>query len=267
MSKLSLAHADLDLHRRRRGAAAARFVLLGPLVWAALLGGGNSLTLASAHSKNEEGNQLYEAKQYPEALKKYTEAQLEAPDSPQLHYNLGNVFFRQGEIDKAREEYRRALAAADASLDPRAVYNLGNTFLSQQQYKEAVEAYQRTLKLSPKDMDAKRNLELALLRMKQKNQKQPSSGKDQKKDQQKQNDGQSNPSPSGSQEQKEKAGADQEKNDPNRQNAQGKRPEKGGMTKEEAERILSALQEDEKANLKHRLEAQKDKPQDVDEDW
>ena len=249
----------------QRGCLGARVV--GEWLAAALvLIGSSSWVLASAHSKNEEGNQLYQEKKYPEALKKYTEAQLEAPDSPQLHYNLGNVFFRQGEMEKAREEYRRALAASDASLDPRAIYNLGNSFLSQQQYKEAVEAYQRTLKLAPKDMDAKRNLELALLRMKQKQQP-PPQGKNQKKDQQKQNqDQQQNPS-SGSQDQKKGQGEQQNQQEPDQQNRQGKRPEKGGLTKEEAERILSALQEDEKANLKKRLESNRDKPQDVEEDW
>jgi Ca-activated chloride channel homolog len=222
---------------------------------------------ASASSKNEEGNKLYKEKKYPEALKRYTEAQLEAPDSPQLHYNLGNVFFRQGEVEKAREEYRRALAAADASLDPRAVYNLGNTFLNQQQYQEAVEAYQRTLKLSPKDMDAKRNLELALLAMKQQKQQQQSSGKDPNEDQKKQKGDESKPSPPGSDEKKDQQGRPEEKNDDQQKKGPGERPQKGRLTKEEAERILSALQEDEKANMKRRLEAQQEQQATVEEDW
>jgi len=245
----------------RSGRSAALLLVTGGILASTI-----SRVEASAHSKNKEGNALYEAKQYPEALKKYTEAQLEAPDSPQLHYNLGNVLFRQGEVEKAREEYRRALAAADATLNPRAIYNLGNTFLSQQQYKEAVDAYQRTLKLSPKDMDAKRNLELALLRMKQK-QKPPSSGQNQKKDQQKQDQNQNQPSPSDSQQQKGKQGQEQNQKEPDPQSSQGQRPDKGGLTKEEAERILSALQEDEKADLKKRLESTKDQQQTVEKDW
>jgi len=247
-----------SIHRTR--SRAGRSALLTLLLFGTGLGTGALIpeARASASSKNKEGNKLYEEKKYPEALKRYTEAQLEAPDSPQLHYNLGNVFFRQGEVEKAREEYRRALAAADKSLDPRAVYNLGNTFFSQQQYQEAVEAYQRTLKLAPKDMDAKRNLELALLAMKQQKQQQQSSGKDQKDDQDKQKKDEPKPNPSGSDEKKDKQ--DQQK-------GQGERPRQGGLTKEQAERILNALQEDEKANLKKRLEAQQEQQQTVDEDW
>jgi Ca-activated chloride channel homolog len=240
------------------------FLILLALGTGLATGAMSSLAQASASSKNEEGNRLYQEKKYAEALKRYTEAQLEAPDSPQLHYNLGNVFFRQGEVDKAREEYRRALAAADRSLDPRAVYNLGNTFFNQQQYQEAVQAYQRALKLAPKDMDSKRNLELALLRMKQKDQ--PQSGKDSKQDQQKQPKDEPKPTPSGSEQNKDKqdqqaqSKEDQQKKDQERQS-------KGALTKEEAERILSALQEDEKANMKRRLEAQQEQPEAAYPDW
>ncbi|HEU5182341.1 MAG TPA: tetratricopeptide repeat protein [Candidatus Polarisedimenticolia bacterium] len=222
---------------------------------------------ASASSKNKEGNKLYEEKKYPEALKRYTEAQLAAPDSPQLHYNLGNVFFRQGEVEKAREEYRRALAAADASLDPRAVYNLGNTFFSQQQYQEAVDAYQRALKLAPKDMDAKRNLELALLAMKQQQQQQQQQQKpDDKNKDDSQENSPSKPSPDDKNPDKPQSPKQGDSNDPKKKPGQQQRP-KGGLTREEAERILSALQEDEKENLKKRLEAQKEEQRDVEEDW
>jgi len=253
-------------HRKRTTAGRAAVLTLLLLGTSLAVGTQIPEARASASSKNKEGNKLYEEKKYPEALKRYTEAQLEAPDSPQLHYNLGNVFFRQGEVEKAREEYRRALAAADKSLDPRAVYNLGNTFFNQQQYQEAVDAYQRALKLSPKDMDAKRNLELALLAMKQQKQQQQSSGKDQKDDKDKQKENEPKPNPAGSDEKKDKQGEQKEKKE-DQQKGQGERPKKGGLTKEQAERILSALQEDEKANMKKRLEAQQEQQQTVDEDW
>jgi len=253
----------LDTSRpRQRGPACLTLLLLATGFTLGALG--TPEARASASSKNEEGNKLYQEKKYAEALKRYTEAQLEAPDSPQLHYNLGNVFYRQGEVEKAREEYRRALAAADASLDPRAVYNLGNTFLNQRQYQEAVEAYQRALKLAPKDMDAKRNLELALLAMKQQKQQQNSSGKNSKQDQQQKGD-EPKPTPSGSEEQKDKQGQQQQQDQPKQ--GQGQPRPKGSLSKEEAERILSALQEDEKANMKRRLEAQKTGDETAYPDW
>ena len=233
---------------------------------AAALGTGVALS-ASARSQNEEGNRLYRQKQYDEAMKKYTEAQIQAPDSPQLHYNLGNVFFRQGEVEKAREEYRRALAAAQATLDPMALYNLGNTFFSQKQFPEAIAAYQRTLKLSPGDRDAKRNLELALLAMKQQQQQQQQQKPDDKKKDDSQDDSQQQSSPDDKNSEQPQAPKQGDSKDPKEKTGQEQQRRKGGLTREQAERILSALQEDEKENLKKRMEAQKEKPRDVEEDW
>jgi Ca-activated chloride channel homolog len=225
-------------------------LLIAAVLWLAAL---TSLE-ASARSANEEGNRLYRQKKYAAALKRYTAAQLEAPDEPRLHYNLGNVFFRQGEPEKARDEYARALASADPRLDPSAVYNLGNTFLEQQKYQEAVSAYQRTLKLNPRDRDAKRNLELALLRLRQQKQPPQGGGNDQKE--------QKPPS----QQKKEQPSPGQGK----RGDAKEKKQPHGGadsLSHEEAERILDALQEDEKANLKARLQAAKENQQQVEKDW
>ena len=231
-----------------------RILLRGALLAAACA----PWVFAGARSKNEEGNHLYRQRKYDEALKRYTEAQIEAPDAPQLHYNLGNVLFRKGDVEKARDEYRRALAAADPALDPRAVYNLGNTFFSQEQFKEAIAAYQRTLKLNPSDRDAKKNLELALLRMKQQQepQKQSGGGKQDK-------DPQPSPKPQTPQ-------AGQSKKDKQPEQGPDSRPERreeGALSKEEAERILNALQEDEKANLKQRLQKASDEQEKVEKDW
>jgi Ca-activated chloride channel homolog len=238
--------------------------ILAPLLAATLAFAPEAL--ASARSKNEEGNRLYREKKYDEALKRYTEAQLEAPDAPQLHYNLGNVLYRKGDLEKARDEYRRALASADPGLDPLSVYNMGNTFFSQQQYKDAVSAYQRALKLNPTDADAKRNLELALLRMKQQQQQQqPQRGDKNKKNEQNKQE------PQKGQDQKT-GGAAQEKQQSASQQDQQKpedspRKDKGSLTKEEAERILNALQDNEKEDMRKRLEKAKENQQDVEKDW
>jgi Ca-activated chloride channel family protein len=236
------------------------------LLSAAVLAAATASPLAaSARSKNEEGNRLYKQKKYDEALKRYTEAQLEAPDAPQLHYNLGNVFFKKGDVEKARDEYRRALASAEPGLDPLSVYNMGNTFFSQQQYKDAVSSYQRALKLNPTDADAKRNLELALLKMKQQQQKQQQQGDKKKEDQQqKQQPSGQQQAPSQGQEKRQNSG---EKKQEEKQQPSSSPQQKGGLSRDEAERILNALQEDEKDNLKKRMEKAKEDQQQVEKDW
>ena len=126
-----------------------------------------------AHRRTEEGNRLYVDKAYADALRAYTEAQVAAPDAPELYYDIGNVLYRQGDFAGAEEAYRRALRAAPDDLRPDAAFNLGNALYRQKSYNDAVEAYRRALERSPHDADAKRNLELALRALEQQTQKNP----------------------------------------------------------------------------------------------
>lgn len=199
-------------------------------------------------SRNNEGNKLYNQKQYDEALKMYTDAQASRPEAPELHYNIGNVLFRKKEYDKAVEEYLRAQAAPDRALSQAATFNRGNALLMQGKPEEAIQAYVQSLRARPDDADAKRNLELALrlLQEKKKQQQQPQQNKDQKQDQ---------PQPQQSPQPQESG----DKTPPQ------KRP--GEMTEQEARQVLQALQQEEKEGIKkHARAAAGDRPE-PEEDW
>ena len=126
----------------------------------------------SAHRRTEEGNRQYTEGNYPEALRSYTEAQVKSPEAAELFYDLGNVFFRQDDFERASEAYTRALLMASGEFEGAVAYNLGNAKFRLQEYPEAVKAYERALGADPSDLDAKRNLELAL-RAQQQQQHQP----------------------------------------------------------------------------------------------
>ncbi|HXU12357.1 MAG TPA: tetratricopeptide repeat protein, partial [Candidatus Binatia bacterium] len=186
-------------------------------------------------SRNNEGNKLYNQKQYDEALRMYTDAQASRPEAPELHYNIGNVLFRKKEYDKAIEEYMRAQAAPDRGLSQAATFNRGNALLMQGKPEEAIQAYVQSLRARPDDADAKRNLELALRLLqekKKKQQQQPQQNKDQKNQ------------PPQQSPQQEGAG---DKTPPQ------KRP--GEMTEQEARQVLQALQQEEKEGIKKHARA------------
>ncbi len=67
------------------------------------------------------------------------------PSAPELHYDIGNVLYRQGDFEGAAEAFTRALPSAGPGLRPAAAYNLGNARYRQKEYAKAVEAYQRAL--------------------------------------------------------------------------------------------------------------------------
>ena len=98
-----------------------------------------------AHRRTEEGNRHYVDGHYEEALRSYTEAQVQAPQAAQLYYDIGNVLYRQGDFDGAAEAYTRALLQTPKDLEGDAAYNLGNARYQLEEFQDAVGAYERAL--------------------------------------------------------------------------------------------------------------------------
>ncbi len=113
-----------------------------------------------------EGNQLYKEAEYDEALKKYTNAQLEAPESKILHFNIGDVYYRLQKHDQAIESWQKAVAADSHQQRADAWYNIGNAHYQKKAWIEAIDSYKRALDIVPDHEDAKFNLELVRRRLK-----------------------------------------------------------------------------------------------------
>ena len=224
--------------------------LIASLVLSAVLApfGGN------AHRKTEQGNGDYEAGEYESALKNYTEAQVALPESPELYYDIGNVLYRQGDPEGAADSYTRALLTAREQLVPLAAYNLGNARFAQRDYKEAIKAYQRALRADPGDVQAKRNLELALRALQEQPQQQktsPGDGQDEPQDQEQQQEQQQEQSqPGGQDEQQEQPG--QQGQDPEDQTGSetDAQPDPERMSEEQARRLLDSLKDQERDELR-----------------
>ena len=61
---------------------------------------------------------------------------------PWTTFNLGSVFDRQGEYDRAVEAYQRAIDSEHAEWKPKAAFNLGMLFENGREYCRAEQAYQ-----------------------------------------------------------------------------------------------------------------------------
>ena len=190
-----------------------------------------------AHRRTEKGNELYKEGSLDRALEEYGRAQALVPMAPELPYDLGNVLYRQENWAGAAEAYEKALGSAGRGIAPSAAYNLGNALFKDEKYDEAVQAYVRALKTAPSDSDAKRNLELALRALEQ--QKQQQKQQQQQKPQGQPKDDEPKEPP------KDQAGKPDQPKDDERQ-----KPQQGGMSPEEAQKLLDRVGEQEKANLK-----------------
>ncbi|MGQ9730417.1 MAG: VWA domain-containing protein [Candidatus Zipacnadales bacterium] len=133
-----------------------------------LLGSGFSLFLTAA-MLCRSANRLFHEGKFAEALRKYTRALDLEPGNPLLEFNAGDALYRQAQYEQARERFAKA-AAADLRLAGHAHYNTGNSYLSEGNLEAAIEEYKNALRCNPSDSLAKRNLEIALRRKQQQNQ-------------------------------------------------------------------------------------------------
>jgi Ca-activated chloride channel family protein len=238
----------------------------------------------SPEARNRSGNVHYKKGEFDEALTEYRGAQVLAPEISALSFNAGDALFRKGEFANALREFAKASGAPDSLLSSNAYYNAGNSLVAAGDLQAAVEAYKTALRRNPADPDTKYNLELALRALEQQqqqqkqNQDQKGDNKDQqnqnKQDQSQQNKDQSGKDEKDKQDQKDQQGQKDEKEssqgqtgDESKQQAQqATGQQEPGMSKEDAARLLDAIQQSEQ-ELQEELRAVAKKRTKVDKDW
>jgi Ca-activated chloride channel family protein len=209
-----------------------------------------------------EGNKNYKEKKFDEAEKNYKLGLNKNKKSYKGIFNLGDAYYKQGKYEEAAEQFQ-ALTHTISSKDTlaKAYHNLGNCFLKSKKYKESIDAYKNALKNNPNDDDTRYNLACAQQYLKQQQQQQEKDKKDEKKEdkEDKKNE-----------KKDEKDKNDQEKKDKEEKEKQDqKKPEeqKSKISKEDAQRLLDALQNDER-NLQNKVKkGQPGMKIQIEKDW
>jgi tetratricopeptide (TPR) repeat protein len=197
-----------------------------------------------------EGNRYFKKEKYGEAEVAYRKALEKNKKMPEAQFNLGDAVYEQKRFEEAAKQFElSAKISTNRNIQAKALHNLGNSYLSQQKYKEAAEAFKSSLKLNPKDEDTRYNLAYANAMLQQQQQQQQQKNQD-KKDDKNQQENQKD-----RQNQQDKK--NQDKNQSNQQPQQNKQEQqqqpaqRPKLNKEEAEKLLQVLQnEEQKANQK-----------------
>jgi tetratricopeptide (TPR) repeat protein len=79
-----------------------------------------------------------------------------APSGQQIHNNLGDVYARQGDMQKAVDEFKKAIEINPNYAD--AYHNLANTYQQMNQQDLAIENYQKALSINPNLWQSYQNL-------------------------------------------------------------------------------------------------------------
>jgi Ca-activated chloride channel homolog len=209
----------------------------------------------STRSLNNGGVDLYDQKKYTDAEVNFKKGLEKDPQLFQGHFNLGDAYYKQGRYDEAIQSYKNSLQfTEDKSKQAQAYHNIGNGLLKQQKYPESIEAYKNALKNKPNDLDTKYNLSYALNMMKQDQQKQKQNKNDKNKDQNK------------DQQQNQQNQDQKDKNKDQQKQQQQQQQQKNQISKEEAQRILEALKNNE-TDTQKKLRRAKGKPVVTDKNW
>jgi Ca-activated chloride channel family protein len=182
-----------------------------------------SLDAQPAQKYIREGNSLFQDGKFKEAEIDYRKALEKSPKSTKAAYNLGNSQYKQQNYNEASASYQRLASEPSNKNLSQLYHNLGNSYLQAQKYNESIDAFKKALRLNPNDEDTRYNLAYAMAKLQQQKDKKQQEQKDKQQQQQQQN------------QQQQKNQQDQKQNQK--------------MSKQDADRMLNALRNNEKRTM------------------
>lgn len=210
---------------------------------------------------------------FSNAETEYRKALNKRPTDAKWNFNLADALYKQQRFDEAAgkfEELEQKLETPEEKA--RALHNLGNSQLMQQKLDESIESYKKALRKNPSDLDTKYNLAYAQNLKKQQEQQQQNQDKnkdqdkDQDKDKDKEQDKNQDKNKDQNKDQQDQQNQDQQQNKD--QQKQQQQPQ-NKISKENAEQLLQALQNDERdiQDKVKKAKAAKARKTNVEKEW
>ena len=249
----------------------------------------NNITWA-ANKALSENNFISAEAAYRKAISK-SDKNVAAP------YNLGNAYYNKETFSEAFGRFKQAGEQAQTKSEKhRAYHNMGNVFMKRKEYEKAVEGYKEALRNNPIDEETRYNLALAKEMLKKEQEEQEKNKNDENKDDkdkedkkdQDQDKKEGDKGDKGDQEDKKDEGdkGDEKKEDNkegegDKKEEQKKQPDKGEnpqdqqqqprpnqLSKQQVQNLLEAMQNEEK-KVQEKINAQKVKGVKVknEKDW
>lgn len=213
-----------------------------------LLVGGTNAVAQTDRNLIRQGNRAFKSQKWAAAETQYRKAIFKNQKNPQAIYNLGCALLAQQKDSLAMVQFGNA-AQLESNIFRRSksYHNMGVVMQNHREYAQAIEYYKMALRCNPQDNETRYNLALCkkLLKNNQQNQNNKNNkdknkndkNKDKKNDKNKNKDGQNK-----NDQNKDKQNKNQNKNnsDKNKQNQEK-------MSRDNAEQLLNAAIQQEKA--------------------
>jgi Ca-activated chloride channel family protein len=208
---------------------------------------GTQLFAQQEKSYVKKGNDLYRQKKYKEAETDYRKAVEKKNQNIEGNFNLGDALYKQRQFKEAGDQFTKIAGENNNKiLAARAYHNLGNSLLENKKLEESIDAYKKALINNPGDDETRYNLAYAQEKLKQQ-QKQNKDNKDKQNKDNKDNKNKDNKNQDKKDQDKKNQDQDKKNQDQNKKDQQkDQKPQPDKISKEDAERMLDALNNDEK---------------------
>lgn len=181
-----------------------------------------------------ESYKMYNDSNYAGAQEASIKALAEAPQSFEAAYNYADALFKQEKVDEAQEQFEKLAAQeTDKARLSKLYHNIGNCHYVKKEFDESIDAYKKSLRADPTSNETRYNL-VAAQKMKDK--------KDQDKNNQQQ----------------------QQQQQQQEQQQQQQQQQQQEMDQQEAQRLLDAVQQDEKQERKPIRESERRR---IEKNW
>jgi Ca-activated chloride channel family protein len=259
--------------RRRAAARALRPATAALLLLVAVL----PARAEDAARVNNEGVSLHREGKLDEALERYHQADVAAPNTPQVAINIGNVRYDQGHYGEAADQFSRATEAPDSTLRAAAQYDLGTAQLNVaqesarqsdldqalRQIDESIGTLRQSLIAAPEDREAKFNLELAM-RLRDEWRRQQQQQQQQQQNQQsqnQQNQNQQNQSQQNQQQQNQQQQNQDQQDQQNQQSQQDQQSQRDQQNQQDQRNQQSQNQQDQQSQQDQQQQQQQQNQQ------
>ncbi len=204
-----------------------------------------SLNAQSDKKYIRKGNREYDKDKFSESEISFRRAIDNNKQSPDATFNIGDALYKQNKFEEAGKQFTENINQSNDKLKKSAgLYNLGNSLLKANKLEESIEAYKNSLKMHPENKEAKYNLAYAQDQLKKQQEQQK---QQQDKDKQNQNKDKNKKDQNKDQKDQNKKDDKQKDQDQNKQDQkQQQQPDNQQISKEDAERLLNSLTNDEK---------------------
>lgn len=210
-------------------------------------------TLANAQSERShirDSYRLYNDSNYAGAQEASVKAMAENPMSYEANFNYADALFKQDKVDEAVEQFEKMAATeTDKGRLSELYHNIGNGYYAKSDFDKSIEAYKKSLRADPTNNATRYNL-VAAQHMRNNQDK----NQDNKQDQQQQQQQQQNQQQQDQQQQ-------------NQQQQQQQQNQQQQMDREEAQRLLDAVQQDENELQEKRKQLKEAQPRRIEKNW